>query len=47
MARSLRFRAYTGRRRVGRDLRRLIAEFGSSRIDEALRDRGFVAPDGR
>ena len=46
MARSLRFRAYTGRRRVGRDLKHLMAEFGSSRIDEALRERGFVAPDG-
>jgi polysaccharide deacetylase family protein (PEP-CTERM system associated) len=46
MPRSLRFRAYTGRARVGRDLRRLVSEFGSSRIDEALRDRGFEAPDG-
>ena len=41
MSRSLRFRAYTGRARVRRDLRRLVSEFGSSRIDEALRDRGF------
>ena len=47
MARSLRFRAYTGRRRVKRDLRRLVGEFGSSRIDEALTSRGHVAPDGR
>ena len=47
MARSLRFRAYTGRRRMGRDLQRLIAEFGSSRIDEALRDWGYVAPNGQ
>jgi polysaccharide deacetylase family protein (PEP-CTERM system associated) len=46
MARSLRFRAYTGRARVRRDLRRLVGEFGSSRIDETLRDRGYVAPDG-
>jgi hypothetical protein len=46
MARSLRFRAYTGRHRVSRDLRRLVGEFGSTRIDEALRERGYVAPDG-
>jgi polysaccharide deacetylase family protein (PEP-CTERM system associated) len=44
MSRSLRFRAYTGRARVRRDLRRLVSEFGSSRIDEALRDRGYGAP---
>ena len=47
MARSLRFRAYTGRRSVRRDLRRLIEEFGSSRIDEALTARGLRAADGR
>lgn len=47
MSRSLRFRAYTGRARVRRDLRRLVSEFGSSRIDEALRDRGYEAPDQR
>lgn len=47
MPRSLRFRAYTGRPRVRRDLGRLVGEFGSSRIDEALVDRGFPAPDGR
>jgi polysaccharide deacetylase family protein (PEP-CTERM system associated) len=47
MSRSLRFRAYTGRARVRRDLRRLVSEFGCSRIDEALRDRGYAAPDGR
>jgi polysaccharide deacetylase family protein (PEP-CTERM system associated) len=41
MPRFLRFRAYTGRTRVRRDLRRLVSEFGSSRIDEALRDRDF------
>lgn len=45
MPRSLRFRSYTGRRRTSRDLRRLIAEFGSSRIDDALRERGFAPPD--
>jgi len=43
MARSLRFRAYTGRSRVIRDLRRLVDEFGSSRIDEALRGLGYTA----
>ncbi len=47
MSRSLRFRAYTGRARVRHDLRRLVSEFGSSRIDEALRDRGYVSRDGR
>jgi polysaccharide deacetylase family protein (PEP-CTERM system associated) len=47
MSRSLRFRAYTGRARVRRDLRRLVSEFGSSRIDEALSDRGYEAPNGR
>jgi polysaccharide deacetylase family protein (PEP-CTERM system associated) len=45
MARSLRFRAYTGRSRVKRDLRRLVGEFGSSRIDETLRGWGHVPPD--
>ena len=46
MARSLRFRAYTGRRRTRRDLRRLITEFGSSRIDEALRGLGYLRSGG-
>jgi len=46
MPRSLRFRAYTGRRRTRRDLRRLLTEFGSSRIDEALRGRGFLPSGG-
>jgi hypothetical protein len=32
---------------VKRDLRLLIGEFGSSRIDEALTSRGHVAPDER
>ena len=44
MPRSLRFRAYTGRGRTRRDLRRLIEEFGSSRIDEALRGLGYLPP---
>jgi len=46
MPRSLRFRAYTGRRRTRRDLRRLLTEFGSSRIDEALRGLGFLPSGG-
>lgn len=46
MSRSLRFRAYTGRARVRRDLRRLVSEFGSVRIDEALRERGYGTQDG-
>jgi polysaccharide deacetylase family protein (PEP-CTERM system associated) len=40
----LRFRAYAGRHRTRRDLRRLLARFGSRRIDEALRRRGYVPP---
>jgi polysaccharide deacetylase family protein (PEP-CTERM system associated) len=44
MPRSLRLRAYTGRARVQRDLRRLLSEFGSSRIDEALLARGHTPP---
>jgi hypothetical protein len=47
MPSSLRFRAYTGRHRIPRDLRRLLAEFGSSRIDDALRSRGHVPPAER
>ena len=46
MARSLRLRAYTGRGRMRRDLRRLIEEFGSVRIDEALIARGHMPPGG-
>ena len=42
MARTLRFRAFVGRRRVRRDLRRLLTEFGSQRIDEALLDMGYA-----
>jgi polysaccharide deacetylase family protein (PEP-CTERM system associated) len=47
MSRSLRFRGYAGRRRTRRDLRRLISEFGSSRIDESLVALGYVPPDGK
>jgi polysaccharide deacetylase family protein (PEP-CTERM system associated) len=46
MAASLRFRAYTGRRRMARDLPRLLRTFGSSRIDEALRAGGYAPPSG-
>jgi polysaccharide deacetylase family protein (PEP-CTERM system associated) len=46
MARSLRLRAYTGRGRMRRDLRRLIEGFGSTRIDEALIARGHLPPGG-
>jgi len=42
----MRFRAYVGRSRMRRDLRRLLAEFGSVRIDEALRARGLTDPGG-
>jgi polysaccharide deacetylase family protein (PEP-CTERM system associated) len=44
MRRSLRFRSYAGRRRTRRDLRRLLAEFGSSRIDESLLALGHAPP---
>jgi len=46
MPKTLRFRAYTGRGRTRRDLRRLVSEFGSCRIDEALRALGRLAPGG-
>jgi len=44
MPRLLRRRAYTGRGRMRRDLRRLLTEFGSARIDETLRSRGYAPP---
>ncbi|HWO71108.1 MAG TPA: polysaccharide deacetylase family protein [Actinomycetota bacterium] len=47
MPRSLRVRAYAGRARVARDLRRLLREFGCSRVDEALRARGYLPPAAR
>ena len=40
----LRFRAYVGRHRTSRDLRRLLQEFGSSRIDETLLAMGYSPP---
>lgn len=39
-----RLRSYAGRPRMGTDLRGLLTEFGSQRIDDALRTRGFVPP---
>jgi polysaccharide deacetylase family protein (PEP-CTERM system associated) len=39
-----RVRSYAGRRRMRTDLRRLLAEFGSQRIDDTLRSRGFAPP---
>lgn len=40
----LRFRAYVGRARMRRDLRTLLAQFGSVRIDHALRALGYRPP---
>jgi polysaccharide deacetylase family protein (PEP-CTERM system associated) len=45
MPRLLRFRAYVGRTRMRRDLRRLLHDFGSVRIDESLRSLGYAPPD--
>lgn len=44
MARLLRRRAYGGRGRMRRDLRRLLTEFGSARIDDTLRSKGYAPP---
>ena len=44
MAAHQRLRAYSGRRRMRADLRRLLTEFGSQRIDEALLARGYTPP---
>jgi polysaccharide deacetylase family protein (PEP-CTERM system associated) len=38
---TMRFRAYTGRGRMRRDLRNLLQEFGSARIDETLCALGY------
>jgi polysaccharide deacetylase family protein (PEP-CTERM system associated) len=45
MPRLLRFRAYVGRERMRTDLRRLLAEFGSQRVVDALLARGYAPPD--
>jgi len=47
MPRLLRRRAYGGRGRMRRDLRRLLTEFGSARIDDTLRSRGYAPPRAR
>jgi polysaccharide deacetylase family protein (PEP-CTERM system associated) len=39
-----RVRSYAGRRRMRADLRRLLVEFGSRRVDETLRSLGFTPP---
>jgi polysaccharide deacetylase family protein (PEP-CTERM system associated) len=39
-----RLRSYAGRDRMRADLRRLLTEFGSLRIDETLRTLGFAPP---
>jgi hypothetical protein len=44
MQRIARFRTCVGRARVGEDLRRLLAEFGSTRIDRPLQARGCTPP---
>lgn len=44
---TLKFRAYVGRGRMRRDLQILLKEFGSIRIDQALRTMGFAPPNGR
>ena len=44
LAMSLRFRAYVGRSRMRRDLRELLSQFGSSRIDQVLRRMGYRPP---
>jgi polysaccharide deacetylase family protein (PEP-CTERM system associated) len=41
-----RLRSYAGRDRMRADLRRLLAEFGSRRIDQTLRSLGFAPPPG-
>jgi polysaccharide deacetylase family protein (PEP-CTERM system associated) len=41
---TLRLRAYSGRRRTPADLRRLLSEFGSQRIDHTLASLGFAPP---
>jgi hypothetical protein len=44
MSLALRLRAYSGRRRTPTDLRRLLAEFGTRRIDHTLRALGHTPP---
>jgi polysaccharide deacetylase family protein (PEP-CTERM system associated) len=44
MPKLLRFRGYVGRSRTRRDVRRLLAEFGSQRVVDALHSRGHTPP---
>jgi hypothetical protein len=44
MPRQLKFRAYVGRGRMRRDVRRLLEDFGSARIDETLAALGYSPP---
>jgi polysaccharide deacetylase family protein (PEP-CTERM system associated) len=44
LSRTMRFRTFVGRGRMRRDLHRLLAEFGSRRIDETLRSHGYTPP---
>jgi len=44
LPRLLRLRAYGGRSRMRADLRGLLAEFPSRRIDDALRSLGYSPP---
>jgi polysaccharide deacetylase family protein (PEP-CTERM system associated) len=44
MPRILKFRAYVGRHRMRQDLKRLLTEFGSARIDLTLRALGYAPP---
>jgi polysaccharide deacetylase family protein (PEP-CTERM system associated) len=41
---SMRFRAYVGRGRMRQDLRSLLRDFGSARIDQTLMRLGFTPP---
>jgi polysaccharide deacetylase family protein (PEP-CTERM system associated) len=44
LTRTTGFRTYVGRRRVPETLRRLLLEFGSTRVADALRTLGYAAP---
>jgi polysaccharide deacetylase family protein (PEP-CTERM system associated) len=44
MPRLLRLRAYVGRKRMRRDIGKLLRDFGSARIDESLRSLGYRPP---
>jgi polysaccharide deacetylase family protein (PEP-CTERM system associated) len=44
LPRLLRFRGYVGRKRMRRDLPRLLHDFGSRRIDQTLSSLGYAPP---